>query len=89
LSLGRAAGRRQVRLDHCSGIKSFSSGVSSVVVTPGIDLSSNSAVVATISGAAVGASVVRTSVDTAADSFTIFFSGPTSAAGKVAWHVFG
>jgi hypothetical protein len=79
----------RVKFPNCVGVASFAQNATSVVVTPGIVLTSTSAAVATITGASVGVSVVRTRANTTANTFTIFLSGPASAAGKVAWHVFG
>lgn len=79
----------RVKFPNCVGVKAFTAGATSVVVTPGIDLTSTSAAIATITGPSVGVSVVRTSVNATANTFTIFLSGPATGAGKVAWHVFG
>lgn len=79
----------RVKFPNCVGVKAFLAGATSVVVTPGIDLSSTSAAIATITGVSVGVFVVRTQVNATANTFTIFLSGPATGAGKVAWHVFG
>ena len=84
----RTIGR--VRFDNSVGIATIASGTSSVTVTPGIDLSATSAVVATLQGDAGGSTTVkRVVVDATADTFTIYLTGNTTAAVKVAWHVFG
>jgi hypothetical protein len=83
----RTKGR--VRLDKSAGITTVASGTSTKLVTPGIDLTSTSAVVATLNGDAGGATVDRVMIDTAADTFTIVLTGNTSASVKVAWLVLG
>ena len=84
----RATGR--VKFDQCAGIATIASGTKSVSVTPGIDLASTSAVVATLMGSAGGTTNVhRVSVNATADTFTIYLTANTTAAVKVAWHVFG
>jgi hypothetical protein len=83
----RAVGR--VRFDNCAGVATFVEAQSSTLVTPGIDLSSSSAVVATLLGSAGGATVERVAIDATANSFTIHLTAATTATVKVAWHVFG
>jgi len=83
-----AVGR--VRLDNSVGIATIASGTKSVVVTPGIDLTATSAVVATIQGAPSGSMTVRSvAVDAAADTFTIYLTANATVTMTVAWHVFG
>jgi hypothetical protein len=84
----RAQGR--VRFDHAAGIATIPSGASSVLVTPGTDLVTTSAVVATLMGNAGGSTAVkRVSVDVATNKFTIFLTANSTASVQVAWHVFG
>ena len=84
----RAIGK--VKLDNCVGVATFASGTNSVTVTPGIDLVSTSAVVATLMGNPGGTTTVqRVSVDATADTITIYLTANATAAVKVAWHVFG
>ena len=84
----RAIGR--VKLDKCVGIATVASGTKSIVVSPGIDLGTGSAVVATLQGTAGGTTTVhRVAVDTAANSFTIYLTANSTSNVKVAWHVFG
>ncbi len=59
-------------------------------MTPGIDLTATSAVVATLQGSAGGTTTVhRIAVNATADTFTIYLTANATAAVKVAWHVFG
>jgi hypothetical protein len=83
----RTKGR--VRLDKSAGIATVLSGTSTKLVTPGIDLTSTSAVIATLNGDAGGATVERVTIDTAADTFTIILTGNAAASVKVAWLVLG
>jgi hypothetical protein len=86
----RAVGR--VRFDNCAGVTTIASGQKTAVVTPNIDLGSNSAVTATLMGSAGGVTTVhRVAVNTSANSFTIVLTANNSTASpvKVAWHVFG
>jgi hypothetical protein len=83
----RTVGR--VRFDNSVGIATVAAGTSSVTVTPGIDLTATSAVVATLQGSAGGTLVERVSVNATTDQFTIYLTKNTTAAVKVAWHVFG
>jgi hypothetical protein len=60
------------------------------VVTPGIDLTGSSAVVATLQGPAGGTTTVhRVIVDATNDQFTIYLTANSTVNVKVAWHVFG
>ncbi len=83
-----AVGR--VRLDNCSGLATIASGTKSVVVTPGIDLTTSSAVVATLQASAGGTTTVhRCVVNGPANSLTIYLTANSTVTVKVAWHVFG
>ena len=80
----------RVRFDNSVGIATIASGTSSVTVTPGIDLTATSAVVATLQGDAGGSTTVkRVVVNATADTLTIYLTANATAAVKVAWHVFG
>jgi hypothetical protein len=84
----RAVGR--VKLDNCSGIATIAAGTNNVVVKPGIDLTSSSAVVATLQASAGGTTTVhRCVVNVTTDSFTIYLTANSTANVKVAWHIFG
>jgi hypothetical protein len=84
----RTKGR--VRFDNSSGLATIASGTSSIVVTPGIDLTSTSAVVATLQGNAGGStSVKRIAVNATNNTFTIYLTANSTASVKAAWHVFG
>jgi hypothetical protein len=84
----RTIGR--VRFDNSVGIATIGSGKSSITVTPGIDLSTTSAVVATLQANPSGSiSVQGVLVNATANTFTIYLTATASSAMKVAWHVFG
>jgi hypothetical protein len=84
----RALGR--VKLDQCAGTATIASGAKTKTVTPGIDLVSTSAIVATLMGDPGGTTTVqRVSVNTTANTFTIHLTANATADVKVAWHVFG
>ena len=84
----RALGR--VRLDNAAGIATIASGTNNVVVTPGTNLQTTSAVVATLQGPAGGTTTVhRVAVNATNDTFTIYLTANSNASVKVAWHVFG
>ena len=74
----RTKGR--VRLDQSAGQATITSGTSSVVVTPGIDLTATTAVVATLNGDAGGSTAVkRVAINATANTFTIYLTGNAAA----------
>ena len=80
----------KVKFDKSVGIATIAVGTSSATVTPGIDLTATSAVVATLQGGAGGTTSVRcVTVNATADTFTIYLTANATVAVKVAWHVFG
>ena len=80
----------RVRFDNSVGIATVAAGTSSVTVTPGIDLTATSAVVATLQANPAGTLAVKgVTVNATADTFTIYLTATATAAVKVAWHVFG
>jgi hypothetical protein len=84
----RAIGR--VRFDRCAGVNTILAGTRTLTLYPGVQLTANSAVVATLQGYA-GArttTVSRVIVNTTNSSFTIYLTADTTTAVKVAWHVF-
>jgi hypothetical protein len=84
----RTKGR--VRLDQSAGITTVAAGTATKLVTPGIDLTSTSAVVATLNGDAGGSvAVKRVSINTTANTFTIVLTGNAASSVKVAWLVLG
>ena len=78
-----------MKFDKSVGRPTIAAGTKSVTVTPGIDLTTTSAAVATLQGSANGALVERVAIDTTANTLTIFPTKNTTAAVSVAWHVFG
>lgn len=85
----RATGR--VRLDRSAGIATVAEGATNVLVTPGIDVTATSAVVATVMSTVATTIIVRrVAPDPTANTFRIHVSAAAPAGGlKVAWHVFG
>jgi hypothetical protein len=84
----RTVGR--VKLEKSVGIATVSAGSNRVTVTPGIDITSTSAVVATLQGSAGGKTTVhRVSVSTTGDTFTIYLTANATASVRVAWHILG
>jgi hypothetical protein len=84
----RTTGR--VRLDKSAGTATVAAGTATKQVTPGIDLTSTSAVVATLNGDAGGSvAVKRVSINTTANTFTIVLTGNAASSVKVAWIVLG
>jgi len=84
----RTKGR--VTFDRSVGLATIASGQKSVTVTPGIDLTATTAVVATLQGSAGGTTTVhRVAVNTTANTFTIDLTANSTASVKVAWHLFG
>jgi hypothetical protein len=82
----RTKGR--VRFEQSAGKATIASGNVSVVVTPGIDLTSSTSIVATLNGNAGGSvAVKRVSIDTAANTFTIYLTANSTASVSVAWLV--
>ena len=80
----------KVKFDKSVGIATVAAGTPRVTVTPGIDLTATSAVVATLQGDAGGSTTVkRISMNPTTDQFTIYLTANATAAVKVAWHVFG
>jgi hypothetical protein len=85
----RAVGR--VKLDKCAGVGAIPAGSKSLIVTPGIDLVTTSAVVATLQGSAgtETTTVSRVIVNPATNQFTIHLTAKATQNVTVAWHVFG
>jgi hypothetical protein len=84
----RTSGR--VKFDKSGGIATVSAGKTSVLVTPGIDLTSSSAVVATLLSSAGGKTTVhRVAIDATANTFRIYLTAAATGSTKVAWFVFG
>jgi hypothetical protein len=78
-----------VKFDNCSGLATITAGTNAVTVTPGIDLATTSAVVATLQGDAGGATAVkRVAVNATNNTFVIVLTANSTATVKVAWHVF-
>ena len=84
----RTVGR--VKLEKSVGIATISAGSNHVTVTPGIDVTTTSAVVATLQGSAGGKTTVhRVSVSTTGDTFTIYLTANATSSVKVAWFILG
>jgi hypothetical protein len=85
----RAVGR--VRFDKCAGVAIVQENRNAVSVEPGVDLTSTSAVVATLQGGAGSptTTVSRVIVNATTNTFTIYLTANTYHDVRVAWHVFG
>jgi hypothetical protein len=84
----KTAGR--VRLDQSAGRATVPAGSNRVTVTPGIDLTSASVVLATLNGRVAAAIAVRNvMIDTAADTFSIALTEKVGDPVSVAWLVLG
>lgn len=84
----RTTGR--VAFDKSAGTATIASGTNSVLVTPGIDLTSTSTVLATLQGSAGGTTTVhRVSINTTTNQFRIHLTANATASVKVGWFVFG
>jgi hypothetical protein len=84
----RTTGR--IRFDKSAGLATIPAGSASVIVTPGIDLTPSSAVIATLNGNAGGSTTVkRVAIDTATNRFTIYLTANSAAVVRVAWQVLG
>jgi hypothetical protein len=71
-----------------AGVTSAAAGAAQVLVTPGVELTSNSKVLATLQSDG-GVAVGWVELDTGANRFTVHFTGNTSQACSVAWFVIG
>jgi len=84
----RTVGR--VKLEKSVGIATISAGSNHVTVSPGIDVTTTSAVVATLQGSAGGKTTVhRVSVSTTGDTFTIYLTANATSSVKAAWIILG
>ena len=80
----------KVKFGSSVGLATVPMGQSSVTVTPGIDVTATTAVVATLQGSAGGTTTVhRVVIDPGADTFTIHLTANATSAVGVAWHAFG
>jgi hypothetical protein len=80
----RTSGR--VKLEKSAGWTTITAGTKSKTVTPGVDLATSSAVVATLQGSAGGTTNGhRVTVDATANTFTIYLTANATADVKVAW----
>jgi hypothetical protein len=80
----------KVRFDKSGGIATIAAGTSSILVTPGIDLATTTAVVATLQGSAGGTTNVhRVVIDATANTFRIYLTANATASVKVGWFAFG
>ena len=80
----------KLKFDKSVGVATIAKGRQAVVVTPGLDLTATSAVVATLMGSAGGTTAVRCAiVNATADKITIYLTAKATVAVTVAWHVFG
>ena len=79
----------KVKFENSVGVATVLAGTNSVVVTPGIDLTATSVVVATLQGSAGGSTTVRmVTIDATADTFRITLTANAASNVKVGWHAF-
>lgn len=84
----RTSGR--VKFDKASGSTTISGGTKSRLVTPGVDVSSSSVVIATLNGSAGGTITVhRVAIDATNNQFRIYLTGTATKSVKVAWMIIG
>lgn len=84
----RTSGR--VAFDKSGGTATISAGTNSVLVTPGVDLTSTSTVLATLQGSAGGTTTVhRVGINTTTNQFRIYLTANATSTVKVGWFVFG
>jgi hypothetical protein len=73
-----------------SGVGQIDSGNSSADVDPGVQVADSTRILVTLHGDPGGSTVVkRVSRNTAADTFTVHLTAPSSATVKFSWFVFG
>jgi hypothetical protein len=76
----------KVRLEKSGGTTTIAAGTKSATVTPGIDLTPSSAVMATLQGSAGGTTTVhRVAINATADTFTIYLTANATVNVKVGW----
>jgi hypothetical protein len=76
----------KVRLDKSAGKATIGAGTRSTTVTPGVDLTTSTMVVATLQGSAGGTTTVhRVTVNPTANTFTIYLTANATLSVKVAW----
>jgi hypothetical protein len=84
----RTTGR--VRFDQSAGSATIAAGTSTKIVTPGVDLTSTSTVVATLNGDPGSAAAVKwVGINTTANTFTIYLTANAGVSVKVSWLVLG
>lgn len=82
----RSSGR--VRFEKSAGLATIAATSNKVTVSPGIDLTAGSKVLATLQTSAGGTTTVHRVVrDTANDEFTIYLTAPATQSCTVAWFV--
>ena len=80
----------RVKLGKSAGVATIASAHSSITVTPGIDLTTTSAVIATLNGSAGGSTAVkRVAINTTTNAFTIYLTANSTVSVKVAWLLLG
>jgi hypothetical protein len=78
----------RVRFQQIAGKASITAGTNSITVTPGVDLTSGSSVLATLNGnPGAGVSIHRVSINTTSNQFTIFLTANSASTISVAWFV--
>jgi hypothetical protein len=76
----------RVRLDKSAGSVVVTAGTNSKTVTPGVDLTATSFVLATLQASAGGTTTVhRVAINTVADTFTIYLTANATVNVRVGW----
>jgi hypothetical protein len=76
----------RLRLEKSSGTAVVAAGTNSKTVTPGVDLTATSTVLATLQGSAGGTTTVhRVAINAVADTFTIYLTANATVNVKVGW----
>jgi hypothetical protein len=84
----RTSGR--LRFDKSGGIATVAAGTKDVLVTPGIDLTPTSTVIATLQASAGGTTAVhRVAINATTNQFRIYLTANATTAATVAWFVLG
>jgi len=80
----------KVKFDKSAGVATIVAGTRDVLVTPGLDLTATTAVIATLNGFPGGTTTVqRVAINTASNQFRIYLTANTVGAVRVAWLVVG
>jgi hypothetical protein len=78
----------RLKLEKASGTATVAAGARRAIVSPGLDLSATTKVLATLQGNAGGRTTVhRVAVDAATDTFTVYLTANATRSVRIAWLV--